>query len=281
MYVSSSMGCGACRPPALLAAVLLSVVAPLSAGNPVGDLPPGLAEHLIDPLTVETPVPFRKGEKLHYRIGWSFFTVARAELDVTTAQFDGKAAFQITLQARTNGFADAFYKVRNRSTSYAALDMSRAFEYNALQSEGGRERDTTARFDTTALTVRYTNNESGETRAPVPIMAGTFDPLSIVYFVRRLDFEVGDRLVIPTSNGKEFFFTVVDVTKKVKRKFLSGKREAFVLEPDIKDIGGVFKRSPNGRIRFYFSADEQKLPLRMESEVAVGKFWAELVDAEA
>ena len=112
-------------------------------------------------------------------------------------------------------------------------------------------------------------------------MPGTFDPLGIVFFVRSLDIAVGDELVIPTTNGKEFFFTIVRVTKKVKRKFgLRQKREAFVLEPDIKDLGGVFKKSPDGKIKIFLSADDEKLPLRMESEVAVGSFWAELSEEE-
>ena len=71
---------------------------------------------------------------------------------------------------------------------------------------------------------------------------------------------------------------MVRVVDRVKRKFALGRYEAFVFEPDIKDLGGVFKRSPDGKVRFFFSADEQKLPLRMESEVAVGSFWAELTE---
>lgn len=240
--------------------------------------PSELVPHLVDPLQVEKFIPFSGGERLSYKIGWSLFTVAQAELDVASAGYQDRDAFCITLQARTNGFADAFYRVRNHSTSWTASDMSRAFEYNAVQDEGGRERNTTARFDTEALTAQYLNHENGEEREPIPVMPGTFDPLSIVFFVRSLDFEVGDRLVVPTSNGKEFFYTIIDVKKKVERDFPIGRREAYVLEPDIKDIGGVFKRSPNGRIRFYMSADAEKLPLRMESRVAVGKFWAELVE---
>lgn len=161
-----------------------------------------------------------------------------------------------------------------------ADDLSRSFEYAANQDEGGRTRETRALFNTNNLTARYINNVNGENREPVRIIPGTFDPLSIVFFARTLDFDVGDDLVIPTSNGKEFFFTVIHVKEKVTRRFRYGKREAYVLEPDIKDLGGVFKRSPDGNIRFFMSADEEKLPLRMESEVAVGKFWAELVEVE-
>jgi len=267
-----------CLAFALIYPVTSSAEPSTDSGEAAIGLPAELASQLVDPFEVEKSIPFTDGEQLRFKIGWSLFTVARAELDVEPAGYEDRDAYRITLQARTNGFADAFYKVRNVSRSWTASDMSQAFEYNAVQDEGGRHRNTTARFDSTVQTAQYINHENGEVRDPISIMPGTFDPLSIVFFVRSIDFDVGDRLVVPTSNGKEFFYTIIDVKKKVKRDFLIGKREAFVLEPDIKDLGGVFKRSPDGRIRFFISADADKLPLRMESEVAVGKFWAELTE---
>ena len=264
-----------------LCLVLTLAVGPAVAGseetNPLlADLPEEMRGNLVDPLTVSKSPTFADGERLKFKLGWSFFTVARAELEVQPGEYEGSESLHIRVETRTNSFADAFYKVRNTSTSWVAPDLSRSFEYNADQQEGDRERNTTALFQED--TARYVNNKTGEEREPVDILPGSFDPLGIVFFVRSLDFEVGDKLIIPTSNGKEFFFTVVHVVDKVKRKFLIGKREAYVLEPDIKDIGGVFKKSPDGKIRFYFSADEEKLPLRMESEVAVGSFWAELAE---
>lgn len=242
------------------------------------DLPESLRDNLIDPLTVERQPTFTEGEHLVYKLGWSFFTVARSVLEVNPGEMEGNPALEISVRTRTNSFADAFYKVRNLSTSWVSEDVSRSYRYTALQEEGDRERDTVASFDPVESTVQYENRLNGEVREPVPVLPGTFDPVGIVFFVRSLDFEVGDELVIPTSNGKEFFFTVVRVVDKVERKFALGRYEAFVLEPDIKDLGGVFKRSPDGKVRFFFSADEQKLPLRMESEVAVGSFWAELTE---
>lgn len=256
---------------------LLGTHAATDGDSPLlADLPESLRENLVDPLTVPKAPTFADGEHLKFKLGWSLFTVARSELEVIPGEHDGRDILKLQVKTRTNSFADAFYKVRNTSTSWVAPDLSRSFEYNAEQQEGDRERNTTAFFDPETNLARYVNNETGEERDPVEILPGSFDPLGIVFFVRSLDFDVGDKLVIPTSNGKEFFFTIVHVVDKVTRKFLIGKREAFVLEPDIKDIGGVFKKSPDGRIRFYFSADEEKLPLRMESEVAVGSFWAEL-----
>jgi hypothetical protein len=244
------------------------------------DLSPELAVDFVDPRRAEKSATFADGERLRFKLGWSLFTVARAELETMPGKHRGREALRIRLQARTNAFADAFYKVRNQSVSWISRDVSASFLYAAQQSEGGDDRNTRAVFDPEELTAYYENLLKDEVRDPVAILPGTFDPLGIVFFVRALDFEVGDRLVIPTSNGKEFFFTVVHVVDRVKRRFASGKQEAFVLEPDIKDLGGVFKRSPGGYLRFFFSTDDRKLPLRMESKVAVGRFWAELTEIE-
>jgi len=241
-------------------------------------LPPGMEANLIDPLQVEKNPPFTRGEVLHFKLGWSIFTVASASLSVSPALYEDHPAYTIDLRTRTNAFADSFYKVRNHSISWIADDVSRSLEYRAIQYEGGRERDTQALFNAEDLSARYINHLRGDQEGPVAILPGTFDPLGIVFFIRSIDLKVGEDIVVPTSNGKEFFYTIIHVVKKVKRDFNIGRREAFVLEPDIKDIGGVFKRSPDGMIRFYFSADKERLPLRMESEVAVGKFWAELTE---
>lgn len=249
-------------------------------------LPPEDLGRYVDPRTAQKAPSFLGGETLRFELGWSLFKVARSVMTVEKSMLPeaGEAgegpALKIELKTRTNSFADAIYKVRNTSTSWIQADVSGSLRFQAVQVEGARERDTVAIFDPVADTARYINHLNGENRDPVAVLPGSFDPLGIVYFVRSLDFKEGDELIIPTSNGKEFFLTVVRVVGKTERRFALGKFEAWILEPDIKDLGGVFKRSDNGRIRFYFSADARKLPLRMESEVAVGSFWAELTAIE-
>ena len=242
----------------------------------VARLPADLTAKRVDPLTVEKNIPDITAVKMNFKLGWGIFTVAKSTMEITTIKYNERDAIQISAQTRTNSFADAIYRVRNHAISIVSADVSQSFEYNAKQEEGDRRRDTVVYFNTEEETARYVNNKNGENRAPIDILPGTFDPVGLSFFIRCLDIKVGDELVIPTSTGKEFFFTIVRVKKKVKRKFAIGKYEAFVLEPDIKDVGGVFKKSPNGKVRIFLSADDQKLPLRMESQVAVGSFWAEL-----
>jgi len=228
----------------------------------------------------DRPTRLQDGERLTFEIGWSFFDVGGATIEVKESEFEGQPAWHMTMQARTNGFADTFYKVRNTTQSWFTPGISTMLHYEASQREGKREREVVVDIDPIDLTASYTNRLNDDVRDPIAIIDGTWDPMSITYFVRSIPLEVGQEFIIPTTNGKKLYLTRVVVKERETRKFRSGRREAFLLEPDIEDLGGVFKKSKDASVRFWFSADELQLPLRMESEVAVGKFWAELVRVE-
>ena len=55
---------------------------------------------------------------------------------------------------------------------------------------------------------------------------------------------------------------------------------AFLIEPDLKDVGGVFEKSKDAKIKIWVTADHRRIPVRFESKVVVGSFVAELVAAE-
>ncbi len=267
----------------------LSLLAFVLAGSVFGNEPdaPFTAEDLsaedrarITHSPADTLLPLKVGERLVYKIGWSFFDVGEAVLSLTEDTYEGVPVLKMELEAKTNSFADAFYKVRNRSTTWILPDMSQSLAYKSEQREGKRERDTIIHLDPENHTATYENLRSGDILGPIPVTDSIWDPMSITYYVRSLPLEIGQELIIPTTNGKELFLTEVDGVEKTRRKFTIGRRDAILLEPNIKDLGGVFRKSKDASIRFWFSDDDQQLPLRMESAVAVGKFWAELVRIE-
>lgn len=245
------------------------------------DFPQEIRELLVvsDP---DRPMPFRDGEVLHYRIGWGMFEVGSAELKVEKTTWNDEPAWQMTITSRTNAFADAFYKVRNQTTSWLNAAFSQTIHYENIQNEGKRQRDVVVEFDWHAQKARYTDRLAEESHYDwIAILPGSLDPLAITYFVRSLPLQVGAEFYIPTTTGREQFVSTVRVAAQERRRFRHmGRVEAFRLEPDIKDVGGVFRRSSRASIYFWFSADERQLPLRMESSVAVGRFWAELHSIE-
>jgi hypothetical protein len=57
-----------------------------------------------------------------------------------------------------------------------------------------------------------------------------------------------------------------------------GPLDCFRVEPETRDLGGVFKKSDDARIEMWFTADERRIPVRIRSKVVVGHFSLELVD---
>ncbi len=281
------------RPPhsAVRAAMIGTAVLLASAQAVAGeDEPPMTARDLtpevLASITVPDPdreLPFMPGERLTFLIGWSFFDVGEAVLSIDESKVGDDPALLFTLAVKTNAFADRIYRVRNRTRSWMDTRATTTLHYHNEQSEGRRERNIEYDFDWETNTVRYRNRADEDNPVyhdPVEIVHGTFDPMGITYFVRTLPFDVGDRLVVPTTNGRELFITEIEVAERVERNFRLGRQSALVLQPDIKDVGGVFQRSSDASVTFYMSDDERRLPLRMESSVTVGRFWAELVRVE-
>jgi hypothetical protein len=85
---------------------------------------------------------------------------------------------------------------------------------------------------------------------------------------------------VPVTDGKK---CVTGVAKVIRREVIESQGrdyETFLVEPDIKDLGGVFEKSKDAGIKIWVTADHRKIPVRFESKVAVGSFIAILVSAE-
>lgn len=223
--------------------------------------------------------PFAPGEKLTYEIEWGIFTVGRAEMELRYSEpFEGVPCWYIHHTARTNDFADVFYPVRNVVESWITPDLSRSLHYKKYEREGKRERDVVIDFDWTSRRVAYANRE--DRRDPVEVPDGCQDPLSVVFAARLHPWVVGETFTIPVTNGKVAFPTEIKVVKTARIKTGAGHFEAILLEPETKNIGGVFRKSKDAKIQFWFSNDARRLPIVMSSKVAVGSFRAELKKIE-
>lgn len=224
-------------------------------------------------------LPFPPGEKLTYEIRWSIFPVGTATLEfLGPVEFNGEEAYKIILTARTNSFADGFFKVRNYNASWVDAQFTKPLHYIKLQNEGKERREVVVTFDWDQNKAQY--SDFGNKRDPIDIADGSWDPLSIVYAVRAMRFADVKELDIPTTDGKKLMMTEIDVKGTDRIRVPAGTFETLVVVPDTKDLGGVFKKSDNAGITFWFSNDDRHLPVRMSSSVAVGSFVAELVKVE-
>lgn len=219
---------------------------------------------------------FQPGERLNFDLHWNGIFAGTAVLTVEPlVEIGGQPAWHFLLSVRSSPFLDLFYKVRSTFEGFADLNLSRSLLYRKKQQEGSYRSDVRVDFDWEAGTARYENR--GKKRAETPILPGTFDPLSVCYFLRLQDLTVGQELEAPVSDGKK---CVPGRIRVVAREFVdspAGRFDTFVLEPDLRHLEGVFKRSKAATLRVWITADEKRIPVRVKSDVKVGHFTATLV----
>ncbi|MBG0777665.1 MAG: DUF3108 domain-containing protein [Desulfovibrionaceae bacterium] len=224
-------------------------------------------------------VPFGPGEKLHFVLKWASIPAGYARLEVgEPVEVRGERAQHLVMTARTNSFVDIFFKVRDRVDSFVDEAVGRSLLFKKRQREGGYERDIVVDFDWDALKARYTNR--GEPKEPVTILPGTFDVLSVFYRFRFMDLEEGARLLAPVTDGRKFVLGEAYVVRRERVRVPAGDFDAYLVRPDLKHLGGVFKKSKDASLDVWVTADARRIPLLVRSKVAVGHFTVELTGIE-
>jgi hypothetical protein len=219
---------------------------------------------------------FPIGEELEYSMKWGVFKVGVGYLRVLPdIEVDGELCSHYELEVRTNSFADVFYKVRSRFQSFVSKEGSRVVKYRIEQNEGDTERYATVTFNWNAMTAVY-HRDGEDPKDPIEIQDQTWDPLSILYCFRSIEPEAKGAVALPATDGKKLFEIDIRLLGKTEVKNEMGTFPALKVEPDTKEMKGVFKKSKKSKIKIWFSDDEAKMPLLIRSKVIVGSFDAVL-----
>lgn len=229
--------------------------------------------------THTTDFPFSPGEKLTFQLKWYFIPAGEAVLEVLPIEIiSGIKAYHFVLVVKTNQFFDAIYKIRDRVDSYTDIGLTRSILYKKRKAGLTHKRDVVVSFNWNINEAQYSN--FGRKRKPVSLPPGTFDPLSILYYLRICKFKEKFTLQKPVTDGKKCVTGSGKVIKREKIEVKSGQYDTYLLEPELKDLSGVFRKSKNATIKIWMTADKRKIPVKIKSKVAVGSFVGELVAAE-
>jgi len=230
-------------------------------------------------LTGQKNVPYQPGEILTYQLKWEFIPVGTAVLQVLpTETIDGTPVNHFSVNVATNEVMDAVYKVRDRIDAYTNSSMTQSVLFKKKQREGKTKRDVTVTFDWKNLTAQYSN--AGKARAPISIQAGTFDPVSLFYAFRLQELKENSVMEAPITDGKSLIIGKARIYGKEWIEIGLGRYQALLVEPDIKDAGGVFENSQNAKLRVWLTADIHRIPLKVACRAPVGHFIAELVSVK-
>ncbi len=222
-------------------------------------------------------LPFKIGEKLEYDLSWGFFPVGEATMEVHSLEkIDGELCYLIRFSVRTNSFADNFYKVRTKVESFVSYDFRKSIRYRKVQEEGKTKRNIFVDFDYKQNKAKYFQN--GKLSMLTSIPGEVFDPLSMAYFFRLNELRQNHQITLPTCDGKSFKKIVIQTGTKKKISVPAGTFYAIETKPEMQNLRGVFKKSPNSILRVWYSEDKNRIPVKISSKVIVGSFNAELTN---
>jgi hypothetical protein len=223
----------------------------------------------------ERRIPFLPGEKMTLRVRWAFIPAGEVQLEILPFRtVNGVKSYHFAMTAKTYPLIDPFYKVRDRIDAYADSEMTHSVLYKKRQ-DGESTRDIMVNFNWEKLEAQYSNFDVKI--EPISISPGAFDPLSIFYSFRLFDLKTGIKIDAPVTDGKRFVHGEATVLKKEKIYVIDQWYETYLVEPDLKYIGGVFKKSEDAKLQIWVTTDERRVPVRIKSELVVGSFVAELV----
>jgi hypothetical protein len=220
-------------------------------------------------------LPFKVGEKLDYDLSWGFLPVGQATMEVhSLEEVNGELCYLVRFSVRTNSFADRFYKVRTTIESTVSSDFKKSIRYRKFQEEGKTKRNISVNFDYKDKKANY--YQDGSLISSISIPSEVFDPLSIAYFFRLNILESNQEITLPTCDGKSYREIVVRTGLSKKVSVPDGIFDAIETIPEMQNLRGVFKKSPNSVLRVWYSKDKHQIPVKISSKVVVGSFNAKL-----
>mgnify|MGYP001102380308 CR=1 FL=1 len=224
----------------------------------------------------EKDFPFYPGEKLTFQLKWTVIPAGEGILEILPIEtIKGVRAYHFVLTAKSNSFIDYIYKVRDRIDAYTDIEMTHTILYKKKQREGKTKRDVVVNFNWDTNKAQYSSLKN--VREPIDVLKGSFDPLSAFYYTRLFDLKKNLIIERPITDGKKCIIGKAFVIKKETLKLTSGTYDAYLIEPEIKHVGGVFEKSKNAKIQIWVTADNRRMPVKIKSKVLVGSFVGELV----
>jgi len=211
--------------------------------------------------------PFKTGETLIYATGFRLFSAGTSTMEIVAQE--GDSSLHIVSQVRTNDFFDHLYRIRDRIDLW--LDSS-TLELRHMRRDIHEGRY--ARRDTTTV-----NRETGFSHArddTLTVAEPVFDPIGVIYYLRSLPLAIGDEIPLAIFDGRHLRKIAIIVGGPERIRVPAGEFECLVLKPESLDDRSL--TSAADYLRVWLSADERRLPVRIEQRASFGKIVLKLAE---
>ncbi len=216
-------------------------------------------------------INFRR-EKFSFDIYWLGIYVGRAVIEAVK---EG-GIVRITSRVHSAPVISAFYKVEDYAES--RVKDGRPFNFRIRQREGKYRSDKETVFDRDGGKITYYDYLKG-IKAEHAVTDGVlWDVISGFYYLRTKALEPESTVFVNIFDSNKMLNAEVNVLGNGRVNLAEkGEIDAVIVRPVLKSEG-LFQRK--GDIRIWLSKDENKMPVRIETTVSIGKVTAELRQIE-
>lgn len=220
---------------------------------------------------------FDKGEWFKFRMSYSgWMKAGEATLSVRDSKIKGRQVYHVIGKGKTTGAVSWFFKVRDRYESY--FDKTSGLPYKFVRDidEGGHTKKLEIEFDQENQKA-YVNNIKKNKKSIVVTKPNVQDMVSAFYYLRNNyetdDINEGDEVNLDMFfDSENYNFKLKFLGREtIKTKF--GKVKCLKFRPYVM-AGRVFKEQES--LTLWVSADDNKVPLRIRADLAVGSLRADL-----
>ena len=224
---------------------------------------------------------YQPGELVNYTVHYGVLTGGVASFKLWRDSTFGRELWHSRLEARTTGFADAIFKVKDIYESYINPENELPIRSIRDISEGRYQRYNVVLFDhdTRRDSAIVTSDLTGVHVTP----PGIHDIISCFYWFRNHilpdieNIKKGDTIVIMTWFTDQLYPIIMKYYGPEEVKTKAGKIKCYKFNP-VTETGRLFKTQED--VSFWFSADKNFLPVKIRFDIFVGAFMVELVSYE-
>lgn len=260
----------------IMAATAASMAAKIDLGELRDDTAPEQSEEIVWPER-EFPDPqraaggFNAGERFEFRGQWGILRrAARITISTKSSDSDDPTLLLVKTDARTLGFANVLFPLLLQGQSLLESKKGRILNNRVSEISRSRETDVETTFDyetgLMSLVDKTRPDRNGTKEFPYPV---PLDYASAFLQIRGWDLSENSRhSFLISSKGKFYLIEMKTMAvETISTKY--GKIEAFRIEP-ISALPQSKLFREGGKMAIWISADERRLPLRIDFKISLG-----------
>jgi hypothetical protein len=219
--------------------------------------------------------PYRIGEKVTLEV--SYFNVVAGDLTLEVSPFvqvNGRKSYSFIGRVKSTSVFAMFYAVDDWFETYVDYETLVPYSYALHVKESKQLRETRSVFDWSQKKAKHWDKKINaqkkieEKRFEWEIPHFSQNIFTAVYYLRNFKLTPGKKLTFHVAHENENLVVTGEVLRREKLTTPAGVFNTVVIKPKI-ELNGSFK--PVGDIFLWLTDDDRKFPVKIESQIKIGK----------